>query len=157
MGEMVEGKILLESTYTSGMLLNSIYRLNAGQSFYNAIRTADDVIFVNGDRYAGSAIDFWAEKTGQTQASISYLCSNANCPHGDEPHLLLPDKILILDYDLVGAHIVFNKPTGPIQPGTRFCIIPLCPTCNHYANKAEMFLRHDVLAPILTWTGKQVQ
>ena len=149
--------ILLESTYTSGMLLSSIRQLMTGQSFYNAIRTADDVIFANRVRYTGSAIDFWSEKTGQTQADISYLCSNAHCPHGDDPHMLLPNGTLILEYDLVGAHIVFNKPTGPIQPGTRFCIIPLCPTCNHYANKAEMFLRHDVLAPILTWTGKQVQ
>ena len=149
--------ILLESTYTSGMLLSSICQLNAGKSFYNAIRTADDVIFANRVRYTGSAIDFWSEKTGQTQASISYLCSNAHCPHGDDPYMSLPNGTLILKYNLVGAHIVFNKPTGPIQPGTRFYIIPLCPTCNHYANKAEMVLRRNILAPILTWTGRQVK
>ena len=156
-------ELLLESRYMSGMLLSNVRQLKAGQIFYNAWGTSGDkinvvdVITVNGNRQERVAIDFWVEATGQNLTDIHHLCSNANCPHGNNPHLTFGDEIIVPKYKLEGAHIVFTQPTQNIQPGEKFCIIPLCPSCNHYTNTSLMILRHDIRVPILTWEGLSVR
>ena len=156
-------ELLLESKYMSGMLLSNVRQLRAGQIFYNAWGTSGDkinvvdVIMVNGNRQERVAIDFWVAATGQKLTDIHHLCSNANCPHGDNPHIIYPNGKIQLNYKLEGAHIVFTQPTQNIQPSEKFCIIPLCPSCNHYTNTSLMILRHDIRVPILTWEGLSVR
>lgn len=120
-----------------------IAKLKEETPFYNAIRTADDKVCFNGKTYT-NFIDLWKDTTGLSEDDIGYLCANRDCPHEDD----------IMAYDLQGAHIVLEKRTGPIQKGEKFCIVPLCPLCNHHANRSKMILRYDVDAPVLTWDGK---
>lgn len=117
--------------------------LKEGTPFYNAIRTADDKVCYNGKTYT-DFIDLWEDTTGLSKDDVGYLCANRDCPNGDD----------IMAYDLQGAHIVLGKPIGSIQKGDRFCIVPLCPSCNHHTNRSKMILRYDVDAPVLIWDGK---
>lgn len=120
-----------------------ITELEEGTLFYNAIRTADDKVCFNGRTYT-DFIELWKDITRLSEDDVDYLCANRDCPHGDN----------IMAYDLQGAHIVFKKPSGPIKKGDRFCIVPLCPSCNHPTKKSGMILRYDVDAPVLIWDGK---
>ena len=141
-------ELIQESTFNvKDPLLKNIITIEAGTVFYNAPRTSNDRIkIINADgtetSYRGGMLSFWTESTGIETRDLGFLCANENCPYGNN----------IEAYDLVGGHIVGEKPKkDKIEDGDRFCILPLCPKCNSSHNKGAMKLRYRVKSPVLTW------
>ena len=125
-------KILVESTIPDED--NCTRVIDKNSEFYNAIRTAGDYVRYRGKVYY-TFIDFWKDVTGREKAR----CTNANCPDNGE------------EYDLQGAHIVLEKPSGSIKEGEECYIVPLCLKCNHPDNKDAMIFRNTMEVPVIVW------
>lgn len=113
--------------------------------FYNAIKTEGDKVKFNGQTYSVFK-KFWEDSTKKSLGSLHNQCANLECENEKLPS----------EYELQGAHIVFEKPKGPIQKGEACYIIPLCPKCNNSDNKKRMVTRYSISAPKIIWDNLSV-
>ncbi len=104
--------------------------LDKETEFYNAMGTKDDRIssVTTGEVY-DSAIKAW--ETYNSKCKVK--CYNLNCDHKDN--------------EIVGAHIVLEKPKRDLKRGEPCYIVPLCNRCNTQGSDEMMKLSDDV--PVL--------